>query len=221
MKRFVSAILAIVMTLLLFCSVYADNSPELAEQSAAVDSAENIQLSSEDIADVVSPENIESDASGKDDENVAILYLCAAGPRGRYIWGHAWIMIKNISDEDIVIGENIIPPGTMISAGLHHDGGLKYNRELETFNGCTVSAKEKYMNAKELEICKKEMFSSRWSWYEYFAHNCTNFATSVWLAVTGNFYICFCFPFVVQLQLAASGAKGVGVAQANVADASK
>ena len=135
-------------------------------------------------------------------EPVAMLYLCVSGPNVHYGFGHTWICIKNISAKDISVGNQIIHPGKMISAGLHHDGGMHFNDELFHYDKKAVSALSKSLTIDGLKKAEKEILKNTWRWYEYLAHNCTNFATSVWLAATGQFFLAFCFPFVVQLQMA-------------------
>lgn len=144
--------------------------------------------------------------SGDDaDEPVAIIYLCVSGPHAHYFFGHTWICIRNISSGTITVDGTDIQPGEMASFGLHHDGGLHINRELNRYRGETVTAKQASLTSSQLSDAEGEITSSRWSWYELFAHNCTNFATSVWAMVTGVNYVAFCFPFIVQMQMALSG----------------
>lgn len=138
---------------------------------------------------------------------VAVIYLCASGPHSYYAFGHTWVCIKNISEEDITVAGKTIAPGEMVSFGLHHDGGLHFNREIDRFNGENVTVKEKMLTGSELSAVENEISDSKWGWYELFSHNCTNFATSVWNRATGAHLFAFCFPFIVKLQMALGGTK--------------
>ena len=145
-------------------------------------------------------------------EPVAILYLCVSGPTAHYGFGHTWICIRNISAKDISVGSQIIHPRKMISAGLHHNGGIHFNDELRQYDKKAVTALSKNLTIDGLEKAEKEMLKSTWRWYELFVHNCTNFATSVWLAATGQFFLAFCFPFVVQIQMAFNKTEKLSIA---------
>ena len=157
----------------------------------------------------------EEDGFITDNLPVAILYLCASGPHAPYAFGHAWICIKNISDREITVGTETVEPGKMISAGLHHDGGLHFNDEMKDYDGKMVSAKSTYLFEDDLSKAENEILKDRWSWYELFAHNCTNFATAVWKATTGKGYAVFCFPFIVQLQMAFGGTEKIEIINDN------
>ena len=238
MKKFISIIIATATVFSIAVPAFAKeviideyNEPAGVYETYA-DTAE--QPDTVEAADEETPDNIDSEASIPDaadinkfdngtdtadtdsdflfDRNpVAILYLCASGIHSHYAFGHTWICIKNISKDDITIGGKVIAPNEMASFGLHHDGGMHCNREIERFSGETVKAKQKKLNRSELLIASNEISNSRWGWYEYFAHNCTNFATTVWNKVTGAHLFAFCFPFVVQIQMAFGGTESLSM----------
>jgi len=158
----------------------------------------------------------ETNESGNDDiivfednKPVARMYLCVGGIRVPYFFGHAWICIENISDEPITIDGVTIQPGETVSTGLRSgSGGSKvgknWNCEMKDYRGCKISAVSTEVTSAQLKTAENEIENSKWSWYELFTHNCTNYATSVWAAVTGKRYFAFCFPFVVRGQFSSS-----------------
>ncbi len=231
MKRFISIILTIVTVFSIAVPAFAKEIiiGEYNEPAAVYETHEDtaeqpdaVTVNDEEIPDSVNddsaseeadPNEIKNDTDGAETDSdflfdrspVAILYLCASGIHSHYAFGHTWICIRNISKDNITVGGKVIAPDEMASFGLHHDGGMHCNREIERYSGETVKAKEKKLTRTELLIAANEISNSRWGWYEYFAHNCTNFATTVWNRVTGSHLFAFCFPFVVQLQMAISG----------------
>ena len=155
------------------------------------------------------PDAEQSNSSNEDADSIfgkkdpiAIIYLCVSGPAAHYGFGHTWICIKNISKKAISIGDYEIKPGKMSSFGLHHFDGMHINDEMRHYNHQKVTALAREINAEGLAKAEKEILSKTWKWYEYLAHNCTNFATTVWLRTTGQFFLAFCFPFIVQIQMA-------------------
>ena len=140
-------------------------------------------------------------AQGEEDaQTVAVIYHCASGIRAPYIFGHTWIVIKNVCDRNLTVGPQTIEPGGMISAGLHSGKGMDFNREMREFSGRAVTALQYQMTVDDLRKAEEEIMSSRWDHYLLFSHNCTNFSTSVWKAVTGQKYSPFIFPFVIKNQ---------------------
>ena len=131
----------------------------------------------------------------------AKMYLCSSSPYGKYIFGHIWIVIKNTSTRSFYVAGEEVLPGEMISFGLHHFDGLHINDEISVFRGRTVKAEETVLTYEQVGEISLEISSSRWCWYEYFTHNCTNFATTVWRLATGRVMFVFCFPFVVSMQM--------------------
>ena len=238
MKKFVSIILAIATVFSIAVPAFAkediieeynepaavyENYTDTVEQPEAVEDTDEVTPDNID-GEAVTPDGAETDAIDNgtnaadtesdflfDRDPVAILYLCASGIHSHYAFGHTWICIKNISKDNITVSGKVIAPNEMASFGLHHDGGMHCNREIERYSGETVEAKQKKLSRAELLIAAKEISNSRWGWYEYFAHNCTNFATTVWNKVTGAHLFAFCFPFVVQLQMAFSGTESLSM----------
>ncbi len=160
---------------------------------------DNTDIPENDIPD----DNIDNtDNSVTDSEKyIAIIYLCESGPHAPYIFGHVWICLKNITDDYLSVGKYIVKPGETVSFGSHHFDGVHLNEEMNRFRGCSVNAIERYITSDILDRVADEISSSRWSWYEYFTHNCTNFASAVWSIVSGRKYFCFCFPFVIGIQM--------------------
>ena len=136
---------------------------------------------------------------------VAYMYLCSAGPHAPYLFGHEWICIENITDEDIVVDGETLEPGSVMSLGLHSGRGMTHNEEMRDFRGKTVNAKKTTLRRSDLSTAENEIGNPRWHSYELFTHNCTNFATSVWRKTTGQSFLAFCGPFIVSLQMALSG----------------
>ena len=83
--------------------------------------------------------------------------------------------------------------------------------EMSKYKGQSVQAKKKELTAQELKKVEDEVTKDKWTWYELFTHNCTNFAVSVWQSATGQSFVAFCFPFVVQIQMAASGTENLTI----------
>ena len=140
---------------------------------------------------------------------VAKMYLCVGGIHLPYFFGHSWICIENISEEPIKVDTETIEPGETVSTGLRSGmfggkRGRNWNCEMSDYKNCKVSAIVREITAEQLKKAENEIENSDWSWYEIFAHNCTNYATSVWAAVTGKRYAAFCFPFVIRTQFPAS-----------------
>ncbi|MBR3438527.1 MAG: hypothetical protein IKH13_03370 [Clostridia bacterium] len=172
------------------------------------------QAAEENSVDEIAPQDVQTpdgeQSNGNEDEDsifskkdpIAIIYLCVSGPAAHYGFGHTWICIKNISKKAISIGDYEIKPGKMSSFGLHHFDGMHINDEMRHYNHQKVTALAREINAEGLAKAEKEILSKTWKWYEYLAHNCTNFATTVWLRTTGQFFLAFCFPFIVQIQMA-------------------
>ena len=220
MKKIISVILVALSFTATALSAYAtdENTPDAyATQYETPDTYESI-------VDTVNPDTFTADSdtvmteaaeAGEDsiltDIPVAIMYLCVSGPHSKYVFGHTWICIKNISDEKLTVGSKIIEPGKMSSFGLHHFDGMHYDDEMYDYNGETVKTREKRLTRSELKTAADEITDRNWHWYEYFAHNCTNFATSVWKETTGQHYFAFCFPFIVQIQMAVSGMKSLTI----------
>ncbi len=146
------------------------------------------------------------------DDVVAIMYLCISGPHAPYLFGHAWICVKNPGDEPIDVCGYTLQPGEMMSMGLHSGRGMTFNEEMHDFRGKTVQAKKTELRRSDLSNAESEVKNSRWGHYELFTHNCTNFATSVWRKVTGQGFLAFCFPFIVQLQMLVSGTSSLKIA---------
>ena len=195
MKKILCVLLSVIFIFSMGVTAFAD------ETQAVADAISSALTAS--VADSIEAEAVAAEPVIEPNAKIATMYLCTSGSNVYYIWGHAWIMIKNTSDSNIEICDMVLAPGAMMSVGLHHDGGRHFNREIVRYKGKTVKAITRDINMSELRIAEKEIMSSSWGWYEYLAHNCTNFATSVWKAVTGRLFLCFCFPFVVSIQLPA------------------
>jgi hypothetical protein len=218
MKRITSLILALATILAIATPAFAQDitadepdyiNYEIVEnEDQAIDTEEAVQTAP-DYADIEDYVAVNEDESLITDTVVAIMYMCVSGAHTKYIFGHTWICIKNVSDKAIRVGNAEIAPGSMASFGLHHFDGLHYDDEMNDYRGETVSATEYQLTSRELKAAEEEITNSRWHWYEYLTHNCTNFATSVWKKVTGKGYFAFCFPFVVQIQMAGAGLKKI------------
>ena len=152
------------------------------------------------LASVFCPCASADDSSRGGDEIVAVLYHCVSGTHMPYLFGHSWICIENISAETLYVGSQEIAPGKMISAGLHAAKGMVFNREMGEYRGSSVTAIKADMTRNDLKKAEKEILNSKWGWYEFFGHNCTNFSASVWKAVTGEKYNAFIFPAVIKNQ---------------------
>ena len=231
MRRILSAVLSVVCTVSLALPAFAEELPgesepdrccseqvtfsdcsdseTYTETNRALSASEEVNSQSDKDVNNDNYPNIPDGAAQEDsfitDTVVAIMYLCVSGPHTHYIFGHTWICIKNISEDSLTVGERIITPGEMASFGLHHFDGMHYDDEMYDYSGENVKALEYKLTRSDLDSAKHEITNSRWHWYEYFAHNCTNFATSVWNKVTGRHFFAFCFPFIVQIQMAGSG----------------
>ena len=145
-----------------------------------------------------------------DEPVVAIMYLCASGPHTPYFTGHAWICIRNISENTLTVDGNDIVPGEMVSFGLHSFKPNSFkamlcNEEMDIYKGETVRALAYEITQSDLDSAEREITASRWKWYELFTHNCTNFAASVWNEATDLHVFSFCFPFIIQIQIALKG----------------
>lgn len=222
MRRILSAVLAVISVLTIASTSFAQDVTTIEHTTTAdtlatvsdtevpsLPSAEQVPVDESESttfsADSNVPDSVSDDDSIISDAYVAIMYLCVSGIHAPYAFGHTWICIKNTSDETITIGSRNIEPSEMASFGLHHFDGMHYDDEMNDYRGETVSAREYKLTREDLGKAADEITASRWHWYEYLTHNCTNFATSVWNKVTGSHYFAFCFPFVVQIQMAGNG----------------
>ncbi len=220
MKRITALILTLVSVITIATPAFAQdltaNEPEtvnyeiIENEAQAADAAEAVENAPD-------YEESEEQAVENDDESllsdavVAIMYMCVSGPHAPYIFGHTWICIKNVTEKNLKVGNTEIAPGSMASFGLHHFDGMHYDDEMYDYRGETVNATECRLTRKDLKAAEEEITHSRWHWYEYLTHNCTNFATSVWKKVTGKGFFVFCFPFVVQIQMAKEGLKKINI----------
>ncbi len=233
MKKIVSVVLSLVSVIALAIPAFAeelsdDPDPdrcyaeqyvtapisEVPDSTTALNSEQSASDDSDSLSDDThenAPDSISEEDSIISDAIVAIMYLCVSGPHAPYYFGHAWICIKNISEETIMIGSHSVAPGEMASFGLQHFDGMHYNDEMNDYRGETVSAREYRLTRNDLDKAEKEITNSRWGWYEYLAHNCTNFATSVWNKVTGQHFFAFCFPFIIQIQMAGTDLKKIDI----------
>lgn len=136
-------------------------------------------------------------------EPVAEIWLCFCGIHLPYIFGHTWICIKNTGDAPVTVGEETVEPGEMISVGLHADGGMTYNLEMEQFRGETVTAVKATLTADDLKRAETEILSSKWGSYNMLIKNCSHFSAAVWKATTGESYHTSIFPFILKAQIPA------------------
>jgi hypothetical protein len=220
MKKFTAVLLTLITFITIstpaFAQDTAGNAPESIQIEAEVNE-EQLSAGEESYAANVSDSFESEDAAENDDESllsdavVAIMYMCVSGPHAPYIFGHTWICIKNVTEKNLKVGNTEIAPGAMASFGLHHFDGLHYDDEMYDYSGETVNATECKLTRRDLKSAEEEITNSRWHWYEYLTHNCTNFATSVWKKVTGKGFFVFCFPFVVQIQMAKEGLKKINI----------
>lgn len=141
-------------------------------------------------------------AVSAEDENriVAIMYHCVSGIHSPYAFGHSWICISNAGDEPLTVGPETIEPGAMISVGLHSAKGRVFNREMREFKNSFVTALQREMTIDDLKKAENEIMKSKWTYYELFGHNCTNFSSAVWKAVTGQKFTPFIFPVAIKNQ---------------------
>ena len=151
-------------------------------------------------------------------EKTAVIYLCSSGPNGHYLMGHVWICLKNTGSEPFDFAGCEVAPGKMISAGLHHGGGLFFNREMKHYAGKSVRCEKRELNEEGIARASAEASKSKWGRYELFTHNCSNFAAAVWRAATGENAFAFCFPFVVSIQMMAHGSERLTISSGNTAD---
>ena len=216
MKKITSIILALTSVIAIATPAFAGYENIGTPSEAETETAEIVSFVQNDEQGIIDNDAVnEENSCSNDDESilsdkiVAIMYMCASGPHAPYIFGHIWICIKNISDKALKVGSTEIEPGAMASFGLHHFDGLHYDDEMYDYSGEKVKASECSLTLKDLRAAEEEITNSRWHWYEYLTHNCTNFATSVWKKVTGKGFFVFCFPFVVQMQMAKVGLKEI------------
>jgi len=190
---------------------YIEEPEAITEETTATETAEEpaVRLANEPAA--VEMGEGENEDSSVIDDVVAIMYLCISGPHSPYLFGHAWICIENPGDETIDVCGYTLEPGEMMSMGLHSGRGMTFNEEMHDYKGKTVQAKKTELRKSDLANAESEISNSRWGWYELFSHNCTNFATSVWKRVTGQRFAAFCFPFIVQIQMAISGTSSLRI----------
>ena len=142
-------------------------------------------------------------AAEQDNAVVAEIYMCFCSIRLPYLFGHTWISIVNTSGEPFTVGPQTVEPGQIMTAGLHAGGGMVINRELGEFRGTAVTAIRAELTREDLQRVESEIMSSRWDHYYLFSHNCTNFASAVWKAATGESYTTAIFPFVLKSQVPA------------------
>ncbi|MBQ7637545.1 MAG: hypothetical protein IJS90_01415 [Clostridia bacterium] len=130
---------------------------------------------------------------------VAVMYLCVSGPHYPYFFGHAWLVIQNISDHDITVGPITLVPDQMLSAGTHFSG-FAFNKELKEYRGSNVDAVKTYLTEEKLETAARTITDPTWKSFNLFTKNCTNFVSDVWYAVTGRRFRTFVFPVALRNQ---------------------
>ena len=218
MRRILSAILAVISVFTVASPVFAqditaiDYATEADSPAAVFDTeisslpaAEQAYFDESESATLSADSDVHDSISNDDptltDNAVAIIYLCASGPHIPYFTGHAWVCIRNISEDNLTVGDRIITPGEMASFGLHSFNAMLCDEEMDVYAGETVRAREYELTQSDFDSAVREITASKWRWYELFTHNCTNFAISVWNEATGQNLVAFCFPFIVQLQI--------------------
>ena len=139
-------------------------------------------------------------SASNENKTVAIMYHCVSGIHSPYVFGHSWICISNVSDKPITVGPEKIEPDSMISVGLHAAKGRVFNREMREFKNCFVTAIQREMTSEDIKKAENEIMKSKWTYYELFGHNCTNFSSAVWKAVTGRKFTPFIFPVAIKNQ---------------------
>lgn len=193
----------------------------LDEDEASVEEAETAEPNlPEDLHGTPAPDEIVEDTTPDlpVDAKVAALYLCGSHSVDGCFFGHTWIYIENLSDQVLTVGKKTLAPGKGMSVGLHSKrigggdrGGVYYDSESSVLAGkdakqAATLKKEARITLGQLENVTREILSGKWDSYEMFTHNCTNFASAIWDAATGDHTFGFCFPFVLMLQMLLRGA---------------
>lgn len=123
----------------------------------------------------------------------AKLTLCVSPTDDGFFVGHSWIMIKNVGDEDFMIGDYLLEAGKTLTMGkymglpigLHKEDGVYYNVECIEQNkyfrlrrniGISTTIYDKDIEKIQMYLLTNTDNDS----YDLALDNCCHFSTGLW-----------------------------------------
>ena len=146
---------------------------------------------------------IVSETEPMPDDEVAIIHLCAIPLGGYFIFGHAWIYIENISENDIQVGAYTLPAGKSVSVGTSSFAGkngfkLYYNLETLIEKDTDYVSIGDTISTNELDAMNKKILSFN-HWDPII--NCTFSSSAIWNTVSDKTLIPMVFPIFSMIQM--------------------
>ncbi len=146
---------------------------------------------------------IVSDTQPMPDEEVAIIHFCAIPLGGYFIFGHAWVYIENISENDIQVGAYTLPAGKSVSVGTSSFTGkngfrLYYNLETLIEKDTDYLSIGDTISANELDAMNRMILNFN-HWDPII--NCTFSSSAIWNTVSDKTLIPMVFPIFSMIQM--------------------
>ncbi len=200
-KSLIALILVFILMISTYSVAFANDSDEIALQSAEVEASAN-------------------------EEIVARLYLCST----IYVFpiaGHTWIYVENLTDKPMTVGLYTAQAGEGVSVGTHafssSDGwGVYYNleryRQGMKFGVKDVLSASVDLTQAELDELSRDIANYVNYWDLYF--NCAFFSFSIWNQNAPSFLIPLVLPAISHFEVLLSGGRN-GVLTMDSATADK
>lgn len=136
-------------------------------------------------------------------EDIAIIHFCAVPLGGYFLFGHAWVYIENISENEIQIGAYTLEPGKSISVGTSSFAGkngwrLYYNLETFTEKDANYISIKDTISLDELDAMNKVIRNYN-HWNPII--NCTFSSSAIWNTVSDKHLIPMVFPIFSMIQM--------------------
>lgn len=137
------------------------------------------------------------------DEDIAIIHFCAIPLGGYFLFGHAWVYIENISENDIQVGAYTLPAGKSVSVGTSsfsgkNGFGLYYNLETLIEKDTDYLSIGDTISANELDAMnRKILIYNHWNPII----NCTFSSSEIWNTVSDKKLIPMVFPIFSMIQM--------------------
>lgn len=179
-------------------------STELSEEEATAEAADE-EPTTEETTTEPSPDEEEAHKPLKDNDVVAYLYVFY-DKSDIHGWGHTWIYVENLTDQELRVGAYTLPPDEGVSVGTlpEYDGwGVYYN--IEAYQQ-TIYGMEDQLSMKD-EITLKELrrvssfIVNYLNFWDPVFFNCMLFAFLAWDMGSSRILIPLIFPIIGKLQM--------------------
>lgn len=209
MKKFTSAVLAVLTVLNISTAAFAEFVPENTqpEYYASIETLDDYTEPEEAIIET----EAETEEAGTDFDYAAKMYLCATA---HSVTGHMWVYLENLTDAPITVGYVSVEPGESISVGnlrnsRRDGGGTYYNGEAFMASNLEETSKhttylEQNITFDQLEKVSREIKSH--NTYLFVGYNCTNFACDIWNSVAKAKIASLCLPIFTIFEMKLFGA---------------